>query len=270
MLIAGISASGGRSALTWFTRALMSASALAASKFSLSRTLLYTVITVPLSIAGGLGLAMLVNRRIYAVGLWRTLFYAPSVVPVVASAIMWKLMFDHDAGAINAVVELLGGRAISWLLDPTVFYALIIMVLWGMGGGMVISLAGLQGVPLELQEAARVDGAGAWHRFFHITLPMISPVLFFQCVTSMIYAMQTLVQPLLLSETKSFGTYATAVQRSNYLYMIHVYEQFFANQRFGYGSALLWVLFLFILVITLVIFRSGALWVYYEVDQDKS
>ncbi|GCE15123.1 hypothetical protein KTT_49820 [Tengunoibacter tsumagoiensis] len=168
----------------------------------------------------------------------------------------------------NAFVELFGGHAVSWLLDPTVFFALIVMVLWGVGGGMVLSLAGLQSIPQELIEAARVDGANVFQSFFRITLPILSPVLFFQAVTGTIYALQTLIQPLLLSQNKGIGHYAGTIQRSNYLYMVHVYEQFFANQRFGYGSALLWILFAIILAVTLLVFRSSTFWVYYEVDQE--
>lgn len=237
--------------------------------FSLSRTLLYTLITVPLSVAGGLGLAILLNQRLKAVGFFRTVFYLPSVVPVVASAIMWKLMFDRDAGAINAVIERLGIPIVTWLVDPMVFYALIIMVLWGLGGGMIISLAGLQGIPSELQEAAVVDGANSWQTFWHITLPLLSPILFFQVITGVIYALQTLIQPLLLAQSsQSASSTIAAIPRSNYLYMVNVFQQFFYNQRFGYGSAMLWVLFVIILAITLLVFRTSTFWVYYEVDRD--
>ncbi|GHO89933.1 carbohydrate ABC transporter permease [Dictyobacter formicarum] len=236
--------------------------------YSLSRTLLYAVITVPLSVAGGLGLAILLNQRIKAVGLLRTIFYLPSIVPVVASAIMWKLILDRDAGALNAILEPFGFPVLTWLVDPYVFYALIILVLWGLGGGMVISLAGLQGVPSELREAARVDGANAWQAFRHVTLPLLSPVLFFQVVTGMIASLQTFVQPLLLSQNNGAAS-ANAVPRSNYLYMVNVYQQFFYDNRFGFGSAMLWVLFLIVLAITLLVFRTSTFWVYYEVDRNE-
>ncbi len=235
--------------------------------YSLTRTALYTIITVPLSVMGGLALAVLLNRRIYAVGVMRTLFYLPSVVPVVATSIMWKLIFDRDAGALNAIIEHLGGKTITWLIDPTAFYALIILVLWGLGGGMIISLAGLQGIPSELTEAAVVDGANGWQTFRMVTLPLLSPVLFFQVITGVIYSLQTFVQPLLLAESNTQAA-LSSVPHSNFLYMVNVYQQFFANQRFGYGSAMLWVLFLFILLITLLVFRTSSFWVYYEVDRD--
>ncbi len=235
--------------------------------YSLGRTLLYSAISVPFSVAGGLGLALLLNRRIRAVGLFRTIFYVPSVVPVVATAVMWKIMFDRDAGIVNALIEAVGGSAITWLVDPTAFTVLLIMVLWGLGGGMVIFLAGLQGIPMELREAAAVDGANAVQTFRAVTLPLLTPVILFQIVTGVIAALQTLVQPLLLSAGSTGG--AITVPRSNFLYMVDVYQQFFANQRFGYGAALLWVLFALILLLTLVVLRSSTWWVYYEVSQGK-
>lgn len=236
--------------------------------YSLGQTLFYGFISVVLSVTLGLGLALLLNQRLRAMGLFRTIFYVPSIVPIVATAIMWRLIFDRDAGALNGILEMVHIPILTWLVDPTAFYALIIMTLWGLGGGMVITLAGLQGVPLELQEAARMDGANRWDVFRHITLPQISPVLFFQVITGAIAAFQTLIPPLLLAEVNHvMGT--VTVPRGNYLYMVNVYTQFFNNQRFGFGSAMLWVLFLIILGITLLIFRTSSFWVYYEVDRDK-
>lgn len=235
--------------------------------YSLSRTLLFMVIVVPASVAGGLGLAMLLNERMKAVGVFRTIFYVPSIIPVVASAIMWKLLFDRDIGAINAILERFTIPVVTWLTDPTAFYALIVMVLWGLGGGMVISLAGLQGIPSELQEAATVDGANGWQVFRHVTLPLLSPILFFQVITGIIASLQVFVQPMLLSENGVVGV--TSVPRSNFLYLVNVYQQFLVFDRFGYGSAMLWVFFVLILAITLLIFRSSTFWVYYEVDRDK-
>jgi multiple sugar transport system permease protein len=234
--------------------------------YSLGRTLLFTAISVPLSVAGGLGLALMLNQRLKAVGFFRTIFYVPSIVPVVASAIMWRLIFDRDAGAVNAILERLGISVLTWLVDPTVFYALIVMVLWGMGGGMVIILAGLQGIPAELQEAAIVDGANKWHVLLRVILPQLSPVLFFQVITGVIAALQTLIQPMLLAEVNSVNGVPN-VPRANFLYMVNVYQQFFNNQRFGFGSAMLWVFFVIILIITLLVFRSSTFWVYYEVDR---
>lgn len=236
--------------------------------FSLSRSVLLMVITVPLSIAGGLGLAILLNQRLRFVGILRALFYVPSVVPVVAGTLMWKFIFDRDAGALNGIIEHFGGQAVPWLIDPNAFTALIIVILWGLGGGMVISLAGLQGIPLELQEAALVDGANAWQEFRYVTLPMLSPILFFQFVTGVIASLQIFIQAELLGGSGQFNPTGVVVQRHSLLYMVHVWQVFFFNQRFGYGSALLWLFFLFILGFTLLIFRSSTFWVYYEVERN--
>jgi multiple sugar transport system permease protein len=234
---------------------------------ALVRTIAYTAIAVPLSVAGSLGLAVLLNRRLKAVGLWRTIFFLPSVVPGVATAIMWKLVFNRDAGVLNAILGAANIRPISWLIDPMAFYALIILTLWGLGGGMVIMLAALQGVPTELEEAARVDGAGRWRVFRHVTVPMISPVVFFQVTTGVIASFQIIVQPLLLTDASGISGVGQ-VPQSTHLYMVQVYQEYFLNNRFGYGSAMLWVFFLVILAFTLLVQRSSRLWVHYEVDSD--
>lgn len=234
---------------------------------SLVRTVAFTALAVPLMVAGGLGLAVLLNRRLKAVGLFRTIFFLPSVVPVVAMAIMWKLIFNRDAGILNAILEKISIGPIAWLVDPHAFYALVILTLWGLGGGMVIMLAALQSVPVELEEAATVDGANRWHVFRHVTVPMISPVIFFQVVTGIIASFQMFIQPLLLSQSGQVGRVAE-VPQSTHLFMVQVYEEFFAGNRYGYGSAMLWVFFLVILAITLVVQRSSRLWVHYEVNSE--
>jgi multiple sugar transport system permease protein len=240
---------------------------------SLRQTALYAAIAVPLSLAGGLGLALLVNQRLRAVGVFRTIFYLPSVVPVVATALMFKLLFDRDTGLVNGVLGWFGISATSWLSDPWAFRVLVLLALWGLGGGMIIFLAGLQGIPAELLASATVDGANAWQRFWRITLPLLTPVVFFQLVFSVIFSLQTLVQPLLLSpvsvaQSGSGFTNPSNVQGGDYLYMVNVYAQFFDYQRYGYGAALLWILFALILLVTIGVLRTSSFWVYYEVDQD--
>ena len=240
--------------------------------WGLSRTLIYMAVSVPLSIATGLGLALLLNQRIRGIAIFRTLFYLPAVVPVVASAIIWKAMFDQNSGIVNGLYGLVGGAAIGWLVDPWAFMVLILMVLWGAGTGMVIFLAALQGIPPELREAAATDGANAWQTFRAVVLPLLTPVIFFQVVTGIIFSLQTLAQPLLLGPTAGGGNgfaTATSIPRGNYLYMINVYAQIFNNQRWGYGAALLWLLIAVMLILTVGVLKSGRLWVYYEVDQAK-
>ena len=234
---------------------------------ALVRTLVFTAIVVPLTVGGSLGLAVIINRRLRAVGVWRTIFFLPSVVPVVAMAIMWKLVFNKDSGILNALLGAVGIPPVGWLVDPAVFYSLIILMLWGLGGGMIIMLAALQGVPQELEEAAIVDGAGRWTVFRHVTVPMISPILFFQLVTGVIVALQVFVQPLLLTNSAGISSVG-GVPDSTTLYMVQVYQEFFLSNRFGYGSAMLWVFFLIILGLTLLFMRSSQSWVYYEVDTE--
>jgi len=239
--------------------------------YSLSRSFLLVIIVVPLSIAGGLGLALLLNQQLRMKGLFRTIFYLPSVVPVVSAALMWRFIFDRDTGALNALTEHLGFPLLNWLQDPTAFYALIILLLWGLGGGMVISLAGLQSIPTELLESAGVEGANRWQVFRLVMIPLLSPILFFQIVTGVIATFNIFIQAQLLAIQTTISNDSlpsTQPPHSNLLYMVNVWNQFFLNQRFGYGSALLWILFLLVLGLTLVIFRSSSFWVYYEVEQD--
>lgn len=234
---------------------------------SMLRTVVYMSVVVPLSVALGLWLALLVNRRIRARGLVRAIFFLPSVVPVVAVAIMWRLIFARDSGLVNALINFFGGTQLTWLADPYAIYVLIILSLWGVGGGMIITLAALQDVPVELEEAARIDGASNWSVVRNVTIPLISPVLYFQVVTGVIVSLQVLVQPLLLAQT-SRTPQSNVVPQSTTLFMVNVYNEFFFNQRFGYGSALLWVFFIVILVFTFVLQRLSKRFVFYQVGTE--
>jgi multiple sugar transport system permease protein len=235
---------------------------------ALGRTGLFALTSVPLSITAGLGLAVLVNRPLKARGLFRTLLYLPAVVPPVGVGLTFKALFDQNSGAANGVLTLFGFDALGWLADPYARYVLLMSVLWAAGNIMIISLAGLQDVPRELHEAARIDGASAWRTFRSITVPLLSPVLLFQTVTGVIASVQT-IMPLLLSPD---GTTAgvTALPQSNYLYMMHVFGQYFALGRYGYASALLWVLFALILVVTGLIFKFTSGVVFYNVDPEAN
>ncbi|NNC13694.1 sugar ABC transporter permease [Planctomonas sp. JC2975] len=234
---------------------------------SLLRTFGYTILVVPLSVAGGLVLAILVNRRIRARGVVRAIFFVPSVVPVVAVAIMWRLIFNRDAGLLNGILAIFGIHPVTWLADPYAFYALLIMTLWGLGGGMIISLAALQDVPAELEEAARLDGAGTWRTIWNVTVPLISPMLYFQVITGIIASLQVLVQPLLLAETSTVSQ-SSNVPTSSTMYMVEVYNEFFFNHRFGFGSAMLWIFFVIVLSLTLILQRASRRFVFYQVDTD--
>ncbi|WP_369249969.1 carbohydrate ABC transporter permease [Streptomyces sp. R41] len=233
---------------------------------SLGRAGLFAATSVPLSIVAGLGLAVLVNRPLKARGLFRTLLYLPAVVPPVGAGLAFKQLFDQNSGAANGVLNLLGIDALGWLADPYARYVLLMTVLWTAGNIMIISLAGLQDVPRELHEAARVDGASAWRTFRSITVPLLSPVLLFQTVTGVIASVQTIMPLLLAPDGTTAGV--TLVPQSNYLYMMHVFAQYFAIGRYGYASALLWVLFVLILVATGLIFRFTSGVVFYNVDPE--
>ncbi|MFE4799384.1 carbohydrate ABC transporter permease [Streptomyces sp. NPDC056708] len=237
---------------------------------SLARTGVFTALTVPLSIVAGLLLAVLVNRPIRARGLFRTLLYLPAVVPPVGAALTFKMIFDRDSGAANGVLDVLGIDGVPWLVDPYARWVLITLTLWGVGNIMIISLAGLQDIPREVLEAARVDGASPWQTFSRITVPLLSPVLFFQVITGVIAGLQTFA-PLLIS-LNSTPAGVTSVPQGNYLYMIHVFAQTFANGRYGYASALLWVLFAVILAVTFLTFRlsKGAVFYSFEPEQAKN
>jgi multiple sugar transport system permease protein len=233
---------------------------------ALGRTGLFAVTSVPLSISAGLVLAVLVNRPIKARGLFRTLLYLPAVVPPVGVGLAFKALFDQNSGAANGVLTFFGVDAVGWLADPYARYVLLMSVLWGAGNIMIISLAGLQDVPRELHEAARIDGASAWRTFRSITVPLISPVLLFQTVTGVIASVQTIMPLLLTPDGTTAGV--TALPQSNYLYMMHVFGQYFALGRYGYASALLWVLFVLILIVTGLIFKFTSGVVFYNVDPE--
>ncbi|MDX6348094.1 MAG: multiple sugar transport system permease protein [Streptomyces sp.] len=236
---------------------------------SLLRTGVFVAVVVPLGIIAGLALAVLLNRPLRARGVFRTLLYLPAVFPPVGAAMAFKMLFDRDAGAANGVLGFAGLDPVTWLADPYARYVLFMLTIWGCGNAMIISLAGLQDMPKELHEAARIDGANAWQVFRRITLPLLSPVIFFQVITGVIAALQSIMPLLLAANPSTAGI--TSVPQGDYLYMINVFAQYFAYGRFGYASALLWVLFAVILVITAVIFKlsSGAVFYNFEPETKK-
>lgn len=224
---------------------------------SLKVTTLYAIISVPLHLVLGFLVAVLLNQRVRWIALWRTIYYLPSVVSGVAVALLWQWIFNTDFGLANWLLSLVGISGPAWLLDQNwALPALIVMSLWGVGGGMVIYLAGLQGVPTSLYEAASIDGATSLQRFWHITLPMVSPVIFFNLVLGIIGALQTFTQAFIMT--------GGGPKESTYFFMLHLYNNAFQWLKMGYASALGWILFFYILVLTLVVFRFSSAWVYYE------
>lgn len=240
------------------------------ARHALGRTLTYAAISVPLNLAVSFAIALLLNARLFGRGLFRTLFYIPSIIPLVAVAWIWKLLMDTNVGLVNGVISwVFPGTVVRWLVDyPTL--VLIMLSLWiNIGSMMVVFLAGLQNVPKDLEEAALIDGASMLQMFRLITLPLVTPVVFFQLILSIIGALQVLQEPVLLASGSEGQSLSAIPPRANYLYMVHTFDQIFANQRLGYGTALIWLLFLLVLGLTLIVFRTSRYWVYYEVAQDE-
>ncbi|MBR7831734.1 sugar ABC transporter permease [Actinospica durhamensis] len=232
---------------------------------ALSKTLVLAAIIVPVSILGSLALAVLLNKRMHGRTVMRTLIYLPAVVPPVAAALIWKVIFDKNSGAANRILALLHLNAVSWLTGQMAFVAMIIVLVWAIGSGIIINLAALQTVPAEQLEAAKMDGAGPLTTFRHVTLPAISPILLFQTVLVTITTLQTFIPAILLSPI-SDSSVVTNIQPANDVYMVDVYEQYFDYSRYGLGSAMIVVFFVVILALTALIFKFLGRSVFYAVD----
>ncbi|GAB4564021.1 MAG: sugar ABC transporter permease [Anaerolineae bacterium] len=228
----------------------------------LKNTFYYSFASVALGTIGALATAILMNQRVPAVAVFRTLYYLPSVTSGVAIAIMWLWLFNPQVGLVNYLLSLVGIKGPGWLASRTwAMPALIIMSLWGIGGSMIILLAGLQGIPEHLYEAARIDGANKWHEFRHVTLPMLSPVLFYVIVISIIGSFQIFENVYVMTQ----GGPGTATL----VYVLHLYRNAFEYQKMGYASAMAWILFLIILGLTWLQLRTSRYWVYYEFEGER-
>ncbi len=230
---------------------------------SLWNTLYFAGLAVPLGIVTALGLALLLNLKVRGQALYRTCFYVPSIVPLVAGSVLWVWLFNPQNGAINAVLRpifhaLHLGNPPGWFADP--FWAkpaIILWSLWGVGGSVVIFLAALQDVPREIQEAAEVDGAGALRRLFYITLPFISPQILFVLIMGLIGAFQFFTPAYVMTR----GTGGPV--DSTLFYSLYLFNVAFADFKMGYACALAWILFVLILGFTAILFKSSARRVYY-------
>jgi multiple sugar transport system permease protein len=236
---------------------------------SLATTGKIALIVIPLGIVVQIALALLLNSGIKLLGFWRTMFFMPFVIPVVAKAYMWKAITDQDGGFLNRIIGFAGGsRHIDWLNGhPTSL--LIMFLIWGGAGlGMLIFLAGMRSIPEELYEAARIDGAGRIRSFRSITLPLLTPVLMFQIVTGMIVVSSMFQEPLLLSPNLQAGL-GTYVPEGTHVFNIEALQQIMVTGDWGYGAAEIWLFVPILLLITAVIFFSGRLWVYSGSEQYK-
>lgn len=224
---------------------------------ALKVTTIYSFASVPLQIVLGLFLAILLNARIHGLAWLRTVYYLPAVLSGVAVSFLWIWIFSADWGVLNFLLSLIGIRGPGWLsTQKWVLPALIIMSLWGVGGSLVIYLAGLQGVPTEIYEAAEVDGAGRVRRFWHVTIPMISPVLLFQLIMGIIGSLQTF--------TQSYVMTSGGPNNASLFFLLYVWRHAFQLLNMGYASALAWAIFIYILVLTLMVLRSSQMWVFYS------
>lgn len=226
---------------------------------ALKVTFIYTLATVPSSIVLGFGLAVLLNQKTKGLAIWRTLYYLPAVVSGVAVSQVWLWVLQPDFGVLNVLLHYLGIQGPNWLFSRTwVIPSLALVSLWSVGGGLIIYLAGLQGIPTELYEAASIDGAGALRRFFSVTIPMMTPVLFLQLVMGMIGAFQAF--------TTSYIMTGGGPGNASLFYVLYIYRNAFQYFEMGYASALAWVLTIVIVLVMLLIFRSARYWVFYELE----
>ncbi|WP_199826219.1 carbohydrate ABC transporter permease [Streptomyces sp. SBT349] len=227
-------------------------------------TLTYAALSVPLQVVLSLAVALLMNVKVRGIHVFRTIWYLPSLVTGVAQIVLFLWVFNPNYGLLNGVLDLAGVEGPAWFADPDwALPAVVIMSLWTVGGNMVIYLAGLQDVPTELYEAAHLDGAGALRRFWSITLPQISPVIFFNVITGLIGAMQTFTQGYVVAQAGG------GPSDSLLFFVLYLYQNAFQYFRMGYASALAWILLLMILLLTALIFRGSAFWVYYESARPK-
>jgi len=224
---------------------------------ALKVTTVYSAIAVPLGMVLAFLLALLMNSKVRGITVFRTIFYLPSIVPAVSNAVLWAWILNSDFGLLNALLHVFGIRRILWLQDPDwALPALVLMSLWGLGGGMVIYLAGLQGIPNEFYEAAEIDGAGAWAKLWHVTLPLMSPVIFFNLIMSIIGTFQIFTAGYLITNG--------GPQNATLFYVLYLWRNAFLYLNMGYAAALAWVLFAIIIGLTALVFRGIGSRVYYE------
>lgn len=232
---------------------------------ALGVTFKFALIALPLNLIISYLIAVLLNQNIRGRNLWRTIYFLPSVIAGVAVALLWARIFDPKYGILNPFLEKLGIEGPGWLSDPSwAIPALVIMSLWAVGGNIILYLAGLQGVPTDLYDAAKVDGATTLQRFWHVTLPMTTPVIFFNVVLGMIATFQYFTEVYVISSGNTVGGGLGGPARSTLFYNIYLYQNAFKYFHMGYASTMAWILFIIVLVITLLVFRSSTAWVYYE------
>ncbi|MGQ9553046.1 MAG: carbohydrate ABC transporter permease [Anaerolineae bacterium] len=230
---------------------------------SLANTAYYTFLAVPLQLTVALLMALMMNLKLKFINVFRTMYYMPSIVPIVASVLLWMWIFNPEFGLANSILARFGIRAQAWFYDPKmVKNTFIIMSLWGVGGQMIIYLAGLQGIPEHLYEAAKIDGAGTLAMFRRITIPMLSPTIFFNLIMGIIGSFQVF--------TSAFIATNGGPKDESLFYVLYLYRNAWEFWRMGYACAMAWILFVIVLTLTLVQFRLANVWVYYEGEAPRT
>jgi len=227
---------------------------------SLKVTFIYTAGSVPLNLIGSLGLALLLNQDIPALAWFRTGYYLPAIMSGVPVALLWMWIFNPEYGIMNRLLyNIFGIQGPEWLFSPKwVIPAFIIMNFWTIGGNLIIYLAGLQGIPTQLYEAAKIDGANRWYSFWKITLPLITPVIFFNLIMSIIWSFQTFTQAFVMTQGGPMN--------ASLFYVLYLYRNAFSYFKMGYACSLAWILFFIILFFTALLFKFSNRWVHYEVE----
>ena len=224
---------------------------------SLKVTSIYTVVSVPLSLVISFGLALLINQQVRGIAIFRTIFYLPSIMPIVAAAVLWSWIFNTEFGLLNTLFRYVGLPKIGWLQQPEwALTALILMSLWNVGAPMIIFLAGLQGIPEVFYEAAKIDGAGRWSQLRHITIPLMMPTIFFNLVIGIIFSFQVFTAALIMT--------GGGPQNATLFFVLYLYQVGFRFLEMGYAATLSWVLFLILTVLTWLVFKTVGRQVHYE------
>ncbi len=229
---------------------------------SLGITFKFAILAIPIGIVFGFLLAYMLNMKIKGMKLWRTLYYLPSLISGVVIAMLWRGLFDDQYGMINFLLREIGINAPKWLLDPKyTLYCFLFLSVWGCGGGMIIYLSGLQAIPTELYEAAELDGCNKAQQLWHVTIPQMTPILFYELIMGIIGAFQYFAEPMVL--TKGGPAHSTE------FFNLYLYNNAFKYQNMGFASALAWILFVIILLLTLLVFKSSDMWVFYDSEVKK-
>ncbi|WP_397334071.1 carbohydrate ABC transporter permease [Paenibacillus macerans] len=227
---------------------------------SLGVTFYFVFLKVPATILVSLGIALLLNMNVKGRSIFRTIVYLPSIVPAVATAMIWMWLLNPDLGLINQLLSALHLPTSSWLYaESSVIPSVVLTTMWGIGGTVVIFLAGLSGIPDQYYEAIDVDGGGWWHKLRHITIPLVSPTIFFNTVMAIIGSFQVFNEAYILTQG--------GPNNASLFYIFYLWRTAFRDTEMGYASALAWIMFVIIMVFTLFVFRTAKSWVYYEGEE---